>query len=104
MIKWLAIKLVRGYQLLLSPFLGNNCRFYPSCSNYTVIAIQRFGVLKGSWISLLRILRCHPRSCGGIDPVPEQWPGWLYSGNVQDPDYDDDESKSNTQQGDHKHD
>lgn len=108
MIKWLVLKLLRGYQLLLSPVLGSNCRFYPSCSSYSMIAIQRFGVIKGSWMSILRILRCQPRSPGGMDPVPEEWPGWIFAGNVQQPDDEDnDDSDNNTpnhQQGDNKHD
>lgn len=62
--------LIRGYQLLISPLLGSNCRFYPSCSSYTLEAIERHGPLKGSWLGLKRILRCHPFSAGGVDPVP----------------------------------
>jgi|JTFN01.1.fsa_nt_gb hypothetical protein len=71
--KWLKqalVLLVRGYQLLLSPFLGNNCRFYPSCSSYMIEAIEVHGILKGLWLGTRRILRCHPYSDGGIDPVP----------------------------------
>lgn len=62
--------LIRGYQLLISPVLGSNCRFYPSCSSYTLEAIERHGPLRGSWLGIRRILRCHPFSDGGIDPVP----------------------------------
>ena len=62
--------LIRAYQLLISPLLGSNCRFYPSCSSYTLEAIERHGPLKGSWLGLKRILRCHPFSEGGLDPVP----------------------------------
>jgi putative membrane protein insertion efficiency factor len=69
-LKKLLILLVRGYQLLLSPFLGNNCRFYPSCSSYMIEAIEVHGVFKGLWLGTRRILRCHPYSDGGIDPVP----------------------------------
>src|SRR5690554_1334286 len=71
--KWLKqalVLLVRGYQLLLSPFLGNNCRFYPSCSSYMIEAIEVHGVLKGLWLGTRRILRCHPWNDGGLDPVP----------------------------------
>ena len=71
-IKWLLKKLIRGYQLIISPLLGNNCRFYPSCSSYTLEAIDRFGVLRGGWLGLKRIGRCHPWNPGGIDPVPER--------------------------------
>lgn len=70
-IKWLLKILIRGYQLIISPLLGNNCRFYPSCSSYTLEAIERFGVLRGGWLGLRRIGRCHPWNPGGIDPVPE---------------------------------
>lgn len=66
----LAILLIRGYALLISPFLGNNCRYHPSCSSYTAEAIELHGVLKGSWIGLRRIGRCHPWHEGGYDPVP----------------------------------
>lgn len=65
------IGLVRGYQLLLSPLLGNNCRFQPTCSHYMIEAITRFGVIRGSWLGIRRISRCHPWHEGGIDPVPD---------------------------------
>ena len=58
------------YRFVLSPLLGNNCRFAPSCSEYTSDAIFKFGVFKGSWIGLKRILRCHPWNSGGYDPLP----------------------------------
>jgi len=64
-------KLVRAYALLISPFLGNNCRYYPSCSAYTQEAIEKHGALKGLWLGLRRISRCHPFHEGGYDPVPE---------------------------------
>ena len=67
---WLLIKLVRIYQLFISPLLGPRCRFYPSCSNYTIEAIQIHGVFKGSWLAVKRISRCHPANPGGLDPVP----------------------------------
>jgi putative membrane protein insertion efficiency factor len=70
LLKWLLIKLVRGYQLLLSPVLGSSCRYYPTCSSYMIQAIEIHGVLKGSWMGLRRISRCHPWHEGGIDPVP----------------------------------
>lgn len=69
--RWLIIKLIRGYQYLLSPWLGNHCRFYPTCSSYAVTAIERFGVLRGSGLALRRLLRCHPWHPGGIDLVPD---------------------------------
>ena len=63
--------LIRLYQLLLSPFLGNQCRFHPSCSHYALEAVQRFGALRGSWLAMKRLGRCQPFHPGGFDPVPE---------------------------------
>ncbi len=62
---------VRAYQACLGPFFGGNCRFYPSCSNYACKAIELHGARRGSWLSLLRVLRCHPFSAGGVDLVPD---------------------------------
>ena len=62
--------LIRAYQLLLSPFLGSHCRFTPSCSAYAVEAIEQHGALRGSWLAIKRIGRCHPFCDGGYDPVP----------------------------------
>lgn len=71
--RWLAapfIGLVRLYQLTLSPWLGMNCRFQPTCSAYAIEALETHGVLKGSWLLLRRIARCHPWGGSGYDPVP----------------------------------
>ncbi len=65
--------LLRGYKVAISPLLGQRCRFYPSCSSYTMEAIERFGVLRGSWLGAKRIGKCHPLHPGGLDPVPEAW-------------------------------
>jgi hypothetical protein len=62
--------LIRAYQLALSPLLGPSCRFYPSCSQYAIEAIESHGALRGSWLSARRICRCHPFHPGGFDPVP----------------------------------
>lgn len=69
--KFLLRWLVRAYQLGISPFLGQNCRFYPSCSQYALEAIDRHGALKGSWLATRRLCKCHPWHPGGLDPVPE---------------------------------
>ena len=61
--------LLRGYKLVLSPLLPPACRYHPSCSEYCATAVRRFGVIRGSWMGLRRILRCHPLSRGGYDPV-----------------------------------
>ena len=67
----MAILLIRLYQKILSPFLpANTCRFFPSCSHYAIDAIERYGTLKGLFLFLKRILRCHPLHPGGFDPVP----------------------------------
>jgi putative membrane protein insertion efficiency factor len=66
----LMIFLISCYKFLLSPFLGNHCRFYPSCSSYAQEAIATHGVIKGSYLAIRRLGRCHPWHEGGIDPVP----------------------------------
>jgi len=67
---WLLLGLVRFYKLAISPFLGRSCRFYPSCSEYTLEALQKHGLVKGLWLSIKRIGRCNPWHSGGFDPVP----------------------------------
>jgi putative membrane protein insertion efficiency factor len=69
--KAVLVFLVRGYQYLLRPMLGNNCRFYPSCSDYARDALQRHGAIRGTWLAVRRIGRCQPFHPGGYDPVPE---------------------------------
>jgi len=64
------IWLIRAYQLFVSPMRPQTCRFYPSCSAYALTAIQRFGPLRGSWLAVRRLLRCHPWTPGGVDHVP----------------------------------
>ena len=63
-----AILLVRCYQLVLSPLLGRTCRFYPSCSQYYIAAVTKYGLLPGTWRGIRRISRCHPWNPGGYDP------------------------------------
>lgn len=62
--------LVRGYQLLLSPFAGGACRFQPSCSEYALEAMTEHGLVRGSWLAIRRVARCHPLATPGFDPVP----------------------------------
>ena len=69
MVKFLMISLIRLYQLFISPLLGNNCRYYPTCSQYAIEAIEKKGIIKGSWMAVKRICRCHPWHNGGYDPV-----------------------------------
>ncbi|MBE7381702.1 MAG: membrane protein insertion efficiency factor YidD [Leptolyngbya sp. SIO1E4] len=73
--KTLLIWGIRGYRTLISPLFPPTCRFQPTCSQYALEAIRRFGALKGTWLALRRIIRCHPFNPGGYDPVPE--PLWM---------------------------
>lgn len=70
MLKKIAIGFVKFYQYAIRPLLPNSCRYTPSCSQYTLDAINKYGALKGSWLGLKRILRCHPWGGHGYDPVP----------------------------------
>lgn len=65
---WFLITAVRGYQIILGPFLGGHCRFIPSCSNYFIQAVRKHGPWKGAWRGVWRVLRCHPFHPGGFDP------------------------------------
>ncbi len=71
-LRQILLGVIRGYQLLLSPWLGARCRFYPSCSCYAHTAIERYGALRGTGLGLRRLLRCHPFHKGGYDPVPDK--------------------------------
>ncbi len=66
--------LIRGYQLLISPLLPATCRYTPTCSSYALTAVEQFGVLRGGWMALKRIVRCNPWHEGGYDPVPPLMP------------------------------
>ena len=70
--KKLAIALIRFYQIFISPILGQHCRFYPSCSQYTLEAIKEWGFIKGTYLGIKRLSRCHPLNPGGYDPVPKK--------------------------------
>ncbi|TNF08893.1 MAG: membrane protein insertion efficiency factor YidD [Gammaproteobacteria bacterium] len=65
------ISIIRGYQYLVSPILGDRCRFYPSCSCYAIEAVNQHGTIKGGYLTLRRLIKCHPFHPGGYDPVPE---------------------------------
>jgi putative membrane protein insertion efficiency factor len=71
--KALLIGLIRGYQVVLSPWVGNQCRHWPTCSDYARQAIGRHGAARGSWLAARRVLRCNPWHEGGIDPVPDEF-------------------------------
>jgi hypothetical protein len=68
--KWLLLTLLKGYRLIVSPWYGQTCRYYPSCSAYAVAAVQRHGTVKGVWLTVRRLARCHPWCPGGVDFVP----------------------------------
>ena len=70
MLKQLLLRLIRGYQIAISPMLGPHCRFHPTCSEYAAEAIQQYGTLHGGWLAVRRLTRCHPFHPGGLDPVP----------------------------------
>ena len=74
MMKQIFIFLFRVYQKVISPLKPPSCRFYPTCSNYGIVAMRKHGAIKGTILTVYRILRCQPFSKGGYDPVPEEWP------------------------------
>lgn len=67
---WITVYLIKGYQIFVSPLLGYTCRFNPTCSEYSILAIKRYGIFKGGLLATKRILKCHPFHPGGDDPVP----------------------------------
>lgn len=70
MTKKLCLLFIRGYQVFLAPLKLPCCRYYPTCSEYAILAIEKYGAGRGAWLALKRILRCHPFHAGGYDPVP----------------------------------
>ncbi|MDR0224793.1 MAG: membrane protein insertion efficiency factor YidD [Burkholderiaceae bacterium] len=84
MMQRLLMALVRGYRLMLSPWLGSACRFTPTCSAYSLQALERHGAAVGSYLTLRRLARCHPWCDGGHDPVPEHRPR-LFTRLMADP-------------------
>jgi putative membrane protein insertion efficiency factor len=85
MIRSLVIFVFRSYQVLLSPFFGNCCRFHPSCSAYAIQAVEDHGCLRGLWLTAVRLSKCHPFHNGGIDPVPVAARAWPRGGHPREP-------------------
>ncbi len=71
----LLICVIKAYRFLLSPWIGNHCRFYPTCSEYAIEAVQSYGVIQGIWLSIKRLMCCHPWHEGGVDLVPKKSKG-----------------------------
>lgn len=72
--KFVLVWLLRGYRFAISPLYGQVCRYHPSCSAYALQAVETHGALRGSWLAIRRLARCHPWAAGGYDPVPERQP------------------------------
>ncbi len=70
MMRWILVRLLRAYRFAISPMYGQVCRYHPSCSAYALEAVENHGALKGAWLSIRRLGRCHPWASGGYDPVP----------------------------------
>ena len=71
-LKTILLKAIKVYQKAVSPSLPNTCRFYPSCSEYSIQAIEEYGAVKGSYLAVKRVLKCHPLNSGGFDPLPKE--------------------------------
>ncbi len=80
---WALTQAIRGYRVVVSPLLPPSCRFYPSCSAYALEAVQVHGALRGAWLAVRRLSRCHPFHAGGLDPVPPR------AGRPADPEFSD---------------
>lgn len=73
---------IRVYQVALSPYFGMACRFHPTCSEYALSAVREYGAVRGGWMAMKRIAKCHPWHAGGIDPVPQRQDNGLKTRNV----------------------
>ncbi len=71
--KHFLVGLIKLYRKVISPLIPPSCIYEPSCSEYALVAVGRFGAIKGGWLAILRIMRCHPFRKGGFDPVPDRW-------------------------------
>ncbi len=87
-LRWIAVKFIRFYQVLISPMIGPRCRFTPTCSQYAIEAINLHGIVKGCWLAGRRLIKCHPLHEGGYDPVP------TCCRNKNKPDTDEDKPSS----------
>lgn len=89
--KYLVLGLIKFYRKFISPLFPPKCKYYPTCSTYALEAVRRYGAVRGTALSVWRILRCNPWSLGGIDPVPDKFTFRVKKYNFIDPDYGDDE-------------
>lgn len=89
--KYLVLGLIKFYRKFISPLFPPKCKYYPTCSTYALEAVRRYGAVRGTALSVWRILRCNPWSLGGIDPVPDKFTFRVKKYSFIDPDYGDDE-------------
>jgi len=82
-LKYIFIILIKFYKKFISPVLPSSCRFYPTCSSYSFEAIEKYGAIKGGWLAIKRISKCHPFHKGGFDPVPENLSSRSFSKNSE---------------------
>ncbi len=73
--RFVLLQLIKFYRYVISPWVGHHCRFHPTCSSYAYAAIERYGALRGVYLTIIRLSKCHPWHEGGLDPVPEKFGG-----------------------------